>query len=345
MTVTLLPYPTPLYKLVEPLSSDQRAEQLLTATCMLAGSMSFLDEIDDEFRSNGLDRAIATNNSAPIFDWLLTIFSYQGISDRVARDYAAKHGTASWSNIQKSFGRSGTCPKLRSYWQYSECRFDKTSQTCAEPDHFDSCSLPRLRLRNGRLNQTAYSFFLFVRDVAGGDLLGWINHRLQTAIAGPELDLQAARQEALLGPLRNVYGISDKVLSMALSTLLIGARHRRPKWFETGRSMVTIDTLAHNFLHRTGILQECGTPHAYGRGCYARDGCASIIRNIASLIDCRRFNRAFPSDFPRFVQHAIWRYCAADGLNVCNGNQIDDRLACQDWYCRLGQKCRRKPLK
>jgi len=30
------------------------------------------------------------------------------------------------------------------------------------------CPLPRHALRNGRLNQTVYSLFLFMRDVAGG---------------------------------------------------------------------------------------------------------------------------------------------------------------------------------
>jgi hypothetical protein len=33
-------------------------------------------------------------------------------------------------------------------------------------------------LRNGRLNQTAYSLFLFVRDVANGDLVQWIDDQL-----------------------------------------------------------------------------------------------------------------------------------------------------------------------
>jgi hypothetical protein len=33
-------------------------------------------------------------------------------------------------------------------------------------------------LRNGRLNQTAYSLFLFIRDIADGDLVGWIDRQL-----------------------------------------------------------------------------------------------------------------------------------------------------------------------
>jgi NADH-quinone oxidoreductase subunit F len=50
---------------------------------------------------------------------------------------------------------------------------------------------------------------------------------------------------------------------------------------------------------------------------------------IAGKIDTRRFNPSFPANFPRFVQFAIWRFCAEAGLNRCNGNRIDDRAA---WF-------------
>ncbi|THD53603.1 MAG: hypothetical protein E8A46_10395, partial [Bradyrhizobium sp.] len=119
----------------------------------------------------------------------------------------------------------------------------------------------------------------------------------------------------------------------------------RPHWFETGKDMIAIDTLVHNFLHRTGILDDCGTPHRYGVACYGPDGCAEIIRTVACQIDASAFNRQFPRAFPRFVQHAIWRFCAADGLNICNGNRIDDRKSCQNTYCQLFNTCRHKPLK
>ena len=65
--------------------------------------MSFLDEIDDEVRQFGLDRAVALGHTSPIFDWLLTIFSLQGISDRVPWDFMDKHGTASWSDIEAAY--------------------------------------------------------------------------------------------------------------------------------------------------------------------------------------------------------------------------------------------------
>lgn len=323
---------------------SDRVRQLLTAVCQLAGSMSFLDDIDHEFHTAGLDVAVKSHSTPPIFDWLVEVLSFQGISDRVAREYATKHGRATWSQLDENL-KSAECPKLRSYWQYSDCRYDKTSQTCGEPEHFDACRLPRLRLRNGRLNQTAYSLFLFIRDVAGGDLISWIRHQIDCAIGYHASGFSAAQQAALIGPLQHVYGVGEKTLSMALSTLLIGARDVDPVWFEIGKNMVVVDSLAHNFLHRTGILHDCGATHAYGPVCYGDAGCASIIREVAALIDCRQFNSGFPSVFPRFVQHSVWRFCAAEAANICNGNRIDDRFACEDRFCRLGPKCERKPLK
>jgi hypothetical protein len=53
-----------------------------------------------------------------------------------------------------------------------------------------------------------------------------------------------------------VFGVSDKVLTITLSSLLNGARKHRPIWFETGNVMIAIDTLVHNFLHRTGFFGE-----------------------------------------------------------------------------------------
>jgi hypothetical protein len=307
--------------------------------------MSLLDDVDDEMRRAGLLQAVVLGRTPPIFDWLLTSFSYQGISDAVARSYMEKHGTATWSYIADSLTKPPTCPKLNSYWSYAGCRYDKGSFTCAEPDRISSCPVPRPKLRNGRLNQTAYSLFLFVRDLANGDLVGWIDNQLERATGGSEQELEAARQEALIGPLRNVYGVSDKVLTMSLSTLLISARMQRPLWFETGKAMIAVDTLVHQFLYRTGIIHDCGVPHAYGARCYGAGGCAEIIRAVSNRIDASVLNPAFPSAFPRFVQHAIWRFCAADGLDLCNGNRIDDQKACQVAYCYLYKKCRRTALK
>ena len=101
--------------------------------------------------------------------------------------------------------------------------YTKLRRTCAEPDHISRCPLPTHDLRNGHLNQTAYSLYLFIRDIADGDLIGWIDQRLQAANSPAGPDRLARMRDALIAPLREIYGVSDKVLTMALSSLLLGA--------------------------------------------------------------------------------------------------------------------------
>ncbi len=152
-------------------------------------------------------------------------------------------------------------------------------------------------------------------------------------------------RDAVIAPLREIYGVSDKVLAMALSSILLGAPKNLRLWPEVGASMTAIDTLVHNFLHRTGILHRFGADHAYGSACYRRGGCADIIRAVAERIDASAFNPAFPAVFPRFVQHAIWRYCARSGLDVCNGNRINDDIRCDNIYCQVRTMCDRVALR
>ena len=195
------------------------------------------------------------------------LLSYQGISDAVAAGYIAQHGNARWADVAEGLSRTPSCPKLSGYWRFYDCRYHKGSGTCAEPGHIDACPLPRHPLRNGRLNQMAYSLFLFMRDVADNDFVGWIDSQLATVnLQTP--DRLAALREAIIGPLRNVYGVSDKVLAMAVSNLLLAAGNRRPLWVEVGATFVAVDTLVHNFLHRTGILHRLGADHPYGDRCY-----------------------------------------------------------------------------
>ena len=237
---------------------------------------------------------------------------------------------ATWRSVRASLARRPPCPKLQTYWHFHDCRYEKTSGTCAEPGCIATCPLPAHRLRNGHLNQMAYSLYLFVRDVANGDLVEWIDDQVAQAVKLTNPD----RVNVLIEPLRNVYGISDKVLALGLSDILIGAADVRPAWLEVGMQLIAVDTLVHNFLHRTGILNRFTAAHPYGANCYRPGGCADIIRIISSHIDARPFNRAFPKNFPRFVQLGIWRYCSQTGLDICNGNRLDDRHRCQNRYCR-----------
>jgi hypothetical protein len=88
-----------------------------------------------------------------------------------------------------------------------------------------------------------------------------------------------------------------------------------------------------------------GAAHPYGLACYRPGGCAEIIQAVAEGIDARQFNPSYPQTFPRFVQHAIWQYCSASGLDVCNGNRIDDTTRCGNLDCAVRLMCDRVRLK
>ena len=290
-------------------SALRHAVRLVCQACHLAGSKRLVDDVRASLEAEGVRDAIRNHDTAALFDWLVGTLSYQGISDRVAAGYMERHGRVTWQDIASDLGHEPSCPKLESFWHFQDCRYNKTRFTCNEPDHIARCSLPTFWLRNGRLNQTACSLYLFVRDVAGGDLVGWVDQRLVAATEQNSPNPVASMRQALLDPLREVYGVSDKVLTMALSELLLAApRPYQRRWTTVGASMIAVDTLVHHFLHRTGILHRFAADHAYGPACYQHDGCAEIIERVAHRIDARQFNPRFPQVFPRFVQFAMWRY-------------------------------------
>jgi hypothetical protein len=129
-----------------------------------------------------------------------------------------------------------------------------------------------------------------------------------------------------------------------MSTFLLGGDAERKHWIAAGASLIVIDSLVHNWLHRTGILRTMGAEHPYGDACYSQTGCAVLMERLSRLVDARQYNPDYPKYFPRFVQYAIWRFCAADEFNVCNGNQIDDFKRCRRKDCDLYSLCARRRL-
>jgi hypothetical protein len=322
-------------------SAINHAVTLVHRVCCLAGNATLIDDLQGGAAGTDLRSIIREHNNAALFDWLVDAVSYQGISDQAAYSYMEKHGRLTWKAIEADIASQPSCPKLRSYWQFHDCRYDKISRTCAEPDHVRRCPLPVHRLRNGRLNQTGYTLYFFFREFAAGNIIGWIDAQLTGSGSNHSNSEPIAN---LIEPLRQVYGVSDKILMMALSCILISAPDNRPAWFQAGVSMIAIDTLVHNFLHRTGVLCRFKAEHEYGLACYRDGGCADIVRAVSTRIDARQFNPAFPREFPRFVQHAVWRYCSRQGLDICNGNRIDDRNVCKNVYCQLYSICERISL-
>ena len=154
------------------------AVKLVHSICCLAGSASYLDDARADLRGRGIIRAVRGRDTPALFDWLVETLSFQGISDSAAAGYMAQHGGVRWSAIAAALSHNPSCSKLGGYWRFYDCQFQKGADSCSEPDHTGACPLPRHPLRNGRLNQMAYSLFLFIRDVADDDFVGWIDHQL-----------------------------------------------------------------------------------------------------------------------------------------------------------------------
>jgi hypothetical protein len=308
---------------------------------------TFLDDVAASLSAAGIQEAVARHDSAPIFEWLLTLFQLQGISDAVAFSYAEKHGTVRWADIEAALKTDPTCQRLRSYWHLTGCGYKKMARTCSEPHLLPTCPLPQHPLRNGRLNQAAFSLFFFIRDICGGDLVGWIDERLQQADPGADNPHRAAiLRESLLSPLENIHGVGRKLWSMALADLLLAGDPNRERWTATSATFVAVDSLVHNFLHRTGVLHRFNALHEIGPACYAPSGCASLIEGLARRIDARAFIPTFRQPFqPRFIQHSIWRFCALSELDICNSNRIHDGAQCQRRFCPVFSDCDRVSLR
>src|SRR6266480_4270586 len=71
-----------------------------------------------------------------------------------------------------------------------------------------------------------------------GDVAAWLDTRLAEADRPGATDRVSRMREAVIGPLRHVYGASDKVLSIALSSLLLGGGANRARWAEVESGVV-----------------------------------------------------------------------------------------------------------
>jgi hypothetical protein len=76
------------------------AVRLIRQVCQRSRSANLIAETRASLRAEGICSAVRHHDSAPLFDWLITMLSYRGISDRVAADYLERHGQATWRAIE-----------------------------------------------------------------------------------------------------------------------------------------------------------------------------------------------------------------------------------------------------
>src|ERR1035437_7213601 len=68
------------------------AHRIIHTVCCLAGSASFVDDAHDNLVNGGVRSPIDATNTPVLVDWLVRVFSFQGIADATAADYMDKHG-------------------------------------------------------------------------------------------------------------------------------------------------------------------------------------------------------------------------------------------------------------
>lgn len=115
------------------------AETLIRQACRLAGPFRMIDQNRSALQRRGVIRALRDHDTPVLFDWLMSIVSYQGIADRVADQYIRYHGNITWGSIKRDLKANPPCPKLAGYWAFDSCRYLKSSCTCSQPQHFQRC--------------------------------------------------------------------------------------------------------------------------------------------------------------------------------------------------------------
>jgi hypothetical protein len=130
---------------------------------------------------------------------------------------------------------------------------------------------------------------------------------------------------------------------MTLADLLM-LSPKKVDWNLVGQSLVAVDSLVHEFLHRTGALKAFDCEHHYGPACGEK--CSQLIYSISDEIDASIYNKKYPEYFPRFIEHSIWSFCAEDRSNICNGKKIGRGGPCEmGKECPVNDLCKKVPLK
>ena len=188
------------------------------------------------------------------------------------------------------------------------------------------------------------SLFLFIRDLVDGDLIGWIDAQLAAADGPPGPHRLSRMAAALIEPMREIYGVSDKVLAMALSSLLLGAPKKMVCSIRSAASMIAIDTLVHNLLHRTGILARFNANHLYGAACYGLAAAPTLLQ--PSRADRRpAVQSGVSADLSAVRPVRGLAVLRQNGFDVCNGNRINDSQRCGNLACRVRPMCDRSALR
>src|SRR4051812_11370840 len=107
--------PVPLLRLKSTRSQQHAiafATSLILQTCRASPDLTYLKRMRASLTRQGIRAAVAQRDTPALFDWLVEVASYQGISDDIAWAYMEQHGRVRWVDLQAAFARQPSCPKL-----------------------------------------------------------------------------------------------------------------------------------------------------------------------------------------------------------------------------------------
>ena len=245
------------------------------------------------------------HKSINLYQYLVEAFLLSGGGDQSNHGYYAKQKRKPTFNRVKQAVKAGQCPKLATFETFKGCGYRKTTKKCNELTFLRSCPLPTFDMKRGALNHMVFSLYFFLRDVAGRNFYAYV--RQHFGQGQPSAVTINDLLDGFIGKITTIANVGPKLAQMALSCLFLTAY---PGWDyrRVGAHIIAVDSLIHNFLHRTGI-RTATLDHAYGPRCHGQNRCLGVIHDLAKRIDCREFNPTLPPCFPRFVQYHISAYC------------------------------------
>ena len=108
--MTALPVLPPMSTRSQP-QAKGFATDLILQTCRASPDPTYLKRMRASLTRQGIRAAVAQHNTPALFDWLVEVVSYQGISDTIAWSFMEEHGRVTWADISAAFGHP---PPVRS---------------------------------------------------------------------------------------------------------------------------------------------------------------------------------------------------------------------------------------
>src|SRR3712207_3600110 len=91
------------------------ADGLILWVCWEWPDPRYLKRMRSQLTRQGIRAAVAQHNTPALFDWLIEVANYQGISDTIAWSYLEKDGRVLWRDIDGALQRALSCPKRASF--------------------------------------------------------------------------------------------------------------------------------------------------------------------------------------------------------------------------------------